>query len=118
MPDNEIKITLKDATLTDIEAQAQRSKQLYEIQKSVYRTVREPGKISMDFEIKNQDGEVARGSQITLERLDLEASRYRILQGIHRHIEEHVLAAASFSLSFGLSCSRKLTGVEGPPTQY
>jgi hypothetical protein len=121
MPENETKITLKDATLADIQAQAEQSRQLYEIQRSIYKAVREPGELSMDFVIKNKAGEVGKGTEVTWDRLQAEASRFRILHAIHRHVQEHVADAVSFTLTFTLSCFRRAGDGDGggiEPAQF
>lgn len=101
-----VEVHLERASAEEIDKQAAELRDIYEVYRSMRRTVRKPGDLSMRYDIRHGKETVQSRRGLSLSDLEAEAARYRILDGIRRHVEG-IGDVASFDLAFDLSCKRR-----------
>jgi hypothetical protein len=99
-----VELHVKKAKLGDLDNQAAKLRDMYEIYKSLRKLTPKPSGMLMDLNIRTRGQSVIRGERLTVERLQAEAARYRMLLAIKEHVATNVGDAQSFDLAFDLSC--------------
>ena len=110
---NAIEITLNKASLEEIDSDAARLEDMYNVYRTLRKITSQPGELVMDFNIVGGEHAV-RGKGVTGDRLLADATRFRILRGIKEHVIEHVHDASSFELAFKLKCRELPEEIEIP----
>ena len=114
MADDGLAIHLKKATLGDIDSQAAELRSMYEIYRTMRRITRTPGDLKMDFDVRSKGRSEIQGKDVSGERLQADAAKFRILQGIKQHVVANIGDVQSFELEFDLSCRRVPDIVDDP----
>ena len=101
-----VEIHLKNAKMSDLDSQVAELRESYTVYRTMRKVTRQPGELSLSYNIRAKEG-ASSGKGLTTARLQADAAKFRILNGIRDHVNAKVGGdLASFDLAFDLSCRR------------
>jgi hypothetical protein len=103
MPRDGVKVSVRNASLEDLEKEASQLESMYEVYRSLSKIGPIPDDVRMDLEVRGTGDSDVELKGVTGERLLADATRYRILNGLRDHVVNNAGWEFEFTLAFTLS---------------